>query len=70
MINCYQTQEKVLKGVEEKAKKYDSLINRINRGMKKHRTLAKMTKNEDYNLAYSMIADYLKELKEEKGGLI
>lgn len=62
MIDYYQ--------IQEKAKKYDHLINRINRGMRRHRTLAKMTKNEDYKLAYSMIADYLKELKEEKGGLI
>ena len=33
--------------------------------MKKHRTLEKASKEEDFKLAHSMIADYLEELIEE-----
>lgn len=49
--------------VQEKADKYDNLINSINKSIKKYRTLAETTKNEDYKLAYSMLADYLREIK-------
>ncbi len=68
MIDCYKTQKEVLKEVQEKANKYDKLVNKIRKGMRRYKTLAEVTKNEDYKLAYNMIADYLKELKEEKGG--
>lgn len=65
MTDCYKTDRECLKEAQEKASKYDKLINKINKGIRKHRTLAEGTKNEDYKLAYSMLADYLEELKEE-----
>lgn len=65
MIDCYKTDRESLRQALEKADKYNSLMNRINKGIKKHRTLAKATKNEDYKLAYSMLADYMSEIKKE-----
>lgn len=65
MTDCYKTNKECLREVQEKADKYDCLINKINKSIKKHRTLAEGTKNEDYELAHSMVADCLEELKEE-----
>lgn len=65
MTDCYKTNRECLRDVQEKADKYDKLIKKINEGIRKHRTLAEGTKNEDYKLAYSMLADYLEELEEE-----
>lgn len=69
MIDCYKTDRECLRDALEKADKfeerYNNLIKKINKGIKEHRTLAEGTKNKDYALAHSMIADYLQELKEE-----
>lgn len=65
MTDCYKTEREVLTEAREKANKYDALISRINKGIKKHRTLAEGTKNEDYELAHNMVADCLEELKEQ-----
>ncbi len=59
MTECNKTE----KEVEEKASKYDRLLIRINESIKKYRKLARITRNEDYRLAYSMLADYLQEIK-------
>lgn len=69
MTDCYKTPREHLREAHEKANKYEDLyndlINKINKGIKKYKTLAEATKNEDYELAYSMLADYLEELKKE-----
>ena len=46
----------------------EELKRKLKRDMKKHRTLEKASKEEDFKLAHSMIADYLEELIEEIGG--
>lgn len=38
---------------------------KLKRDMNKHRTLEKVSREEDFKLAHSMIADYLEELIEE-----
>lgn len=38
---------------------------KINKDIKIYRTKEKIAKDEEYKLSYSMIADYLEELKEE-----
>ncbi len=63
MTECYKT----AKEIKEKASRYDRLIIKINKSIKKYRILAKTTKNKDYGLAYSMLADYLDEIKKESG---
>lgn len=65
MTDYYKTDKEALREAQEKASQYDNLINKINKGIKKHRTLAEATKNEDYKLAYSMLADYMSEIKKE-----
>ena len=59
MTECNKTE----KEVEEKASKYDRLLIRINESINKYRKWAIITRNEDYRLAYSMLADYLQEIK-------
>lgn len=63
MTDCYKTEKEILKENQIKLQKYEKLKNRINKDIKKYRTLAEVTKNEDYKLAYSMIADYLDEIR-------
>lgn len=65
MTDYYKTNKETLQKVQEKASKYDCLINNINKGIKRYKTLQQTTQNEDHKLAYSMLADYLEELKEE-----
>lgn len=38
---------------------------KLKKDIKKHRTLEKISREEDFKLAHSMIADYLEELLEE-----
>ena len=65
----YKTDRECLRDALEKADKYEerynNLIKKINKGIKEHRTLAEGTKNQEYELAHSMLADYLEELKED-----
>ena len=39
MTDCYKTNKECLREVQEKANKYDDLINKINKAIKEHRTL-------------------------------
>lgn len=41
---------------------------KLKKDMKRYKTLEQISKEEDYKLAYSMIADYLEEVIEEMGG--
>lgn len=66
MTECYRITKQKLREILGKANKYDKLIVIINKSIKKYRTLAVNTKNKDYGLAYSMLADYLQEIKKEK----
>lgn len=65
MTDCYRTTKEALKEAQQKVSKYDCLINRIRKDIKRYKTLEQTTKNEDYKLAYSMIVDYLEEILEE-----
>ena len=65
MIDCYRTTKEALTEAQQKASKYDCLINRIRKDIKRYKTLEQTTKNEDYKLAYSMMVDYLEEILEE-----
>lgn len=66
MTDCYKSTSEVLKDLQEKANKYDKLKKRIRKDIKRYRTLAEGTKNEDYKLAYNMLADHLDEVIKEK----
>lgn len=66
MSDYYRTTTEILRDSQEKADKYNNLKRRIRKDIKKYRTLAEITKNEDYRLAYSMLADYLDETIKEK----
>ena len=66
MTDCYKTTGEVLKRLQEKANKYNKLKTRIRKDIKRYRTLTEGTKNEDYKLAYNMLADYLDEVIKEK----
>lgn len=66
MTDCYKTTGEVLKGLQERANRYDKLKTRIRKDIKRYRTLAEGTKNKDYKLAYNMLADYLDEVIKEK----
>lgn len=61
MTDCYKTQKEVLIDYQNEIEKYKKLKEQIKKDIKKYRTLEKASKNEDYRLAYSMIADYLEE---------
>lgn len=65
MTDCYKTTKESLTEAQQKASKYDCLINRIRKDIKRYKTLEQTTKNEDYKLAYSMMVDYLEEKLEE-----
>lgn len=62
MTDCYKTTKEVFKDLQEKCDKYDKLKRSIKKDIKKYRTLERVTKNEDYRLAYSILADYLDEI--------
>ena len=62
MTDCYKTEREALK---EAQSKYNNLINRIDKEIRRHRTLEQGIEKGDYRLAHSMVADYLEELKEE-----
>lgn len=65
MTDYYKTDREALVDYQKEALKYRELKRYIKRDIKKYRTLVEATKNENYKLAYSMLADYLEELKEE-----
>lgn len=66
MTDCYKTTKEVFKDLQEKCDKYDKLKRRIVKDIKKYKTLAEVTRNEDYKLAYNMLADHLDEIIKEK----
>lgn len=72
MIDCYKTDTESLRGALERADKYkeryDNLINKIDKEIKRHRMLTEVIESEDYSLAHSMTADFLEELKEVQNG--
>lgn len=43
----------------------DNIKSKLKQDCKRYKTLEQISKDEDYKLAYSMIADYLEELVEE-----
>lgn len=63
MIDYYKTEKETLKEAQEKARQYDNFKRQIKQDIKRYKTLEETTKNEDYKLAYSIIADYLEELE-------
>lgn len=65
MTDCYKTTREVFRDKNIQIDKYEKLKKRIRKDIKKYRTLAEITKNEDYKLAYEMIADYLDEIVKE-----
>lgn len=65
MTDFYSTQKETIKKYQEEADKYRELKKQIKKDAKRYRTLEQTTKNEDYKLAYSIIADYLDEIKKE-----
>lgn len=65
MIDCYKTQKEVFRDKNVQIDKYEKLKKRIRKDIRKYRTLAEITKNKDFKLAYEMIADYLDEIVKE-----
>lgn len=65
MTDCYKTEKECFRNKNIQIDKYEKLKKRIRKDIKKYRTLAEITKNEDYKLAYEMIADYLDEIEKE-----
>lgn len=65
MTDCYKTEKECFRDKNIQIDKYEKLKKRIRKDIKKYRTLAEITKNEDYKLAYEMIADYLDEIVKE-----
>lgn len=39
--------------------------NKLNKDIKRYKTLSEINRDQEYKLAYSMISNYLKELLEE-----
>lgn len=51
--------------------KYEKLIKKIEKDLKKYKTLVKTARDENYQLGFNIIANYLEELLEiEKGNNI
>lgn len=65
MTDCYKTTKEALKEAQQKASKYNYLKTEMNKDLKRYKTLEQTTKNEDYKLAYSMLADYIEDKLEE-----
>lgn len=65
MTDFYSTQKEAFSEVQEKANRYDKLKAQIRKEIKRHRTLIETSKEEEYKLAHSIIADELGELLEE-----
>ena len=63
MTDFYHTSKEIMIDYQKEVDKYKKLKERIKKDAKRYRTLEETTKNEDYKLAYSIIADYLKELE-------
>lgn len=66
MSNIYRTNREILIEYAEESNQYRELKNRLRKDAKRYRTLQETTKNEDYKLAYSIVADYLEEISKEK----
>lgn len=64
MTDYYKTNKEVMADYEKEALKYKQIRNQIRKDIKKYKTLTEVTQNEDYKLAYSMLADYLEDLEE------
>jgi len=65
MTDSYRTTKEVLREAQTKVIKYNSLKTEMKKDLKRYKTLEQTTKNEDYKLAYSMIADYIEDKLEE-----
>lgn len=65
MTDHYKTTKEIIIDYQKEAKKYRKLKEHINKDIKRYKTLQQTTQNEDHKLAYSMLADYLEELKKE-----
>lgn len=48
--------------------KYENLIKKIKKDFKKYNTLAQTTKEEDYQFAFNMLANYLEEILDIEEG--
>lgn len=65
MTDYYKTTKEALKEVQQKAFEYECLKSEMKKDLKRYRTLEQTTKDEDYQLAYSIIADYIEDKLEE-----
>ena len=66
MTDFYSTKREAIKQYQEESDKYRKIRKQIKQDAKRYRTLEETTKNEDYKLAYSIVADYLEEISKEK----
>ena len=66
MTDFYSTKRETIKQYQEEADKYKKIKKQIKQDARRYRTLEETTKNEDYKLAYSIVADYLEEISKEK----
>ncbi len=65
MTDIYHTQREIMMDYQKEVDKYKKLKEKIQKGIKRHRTLEQTTEDESYKLAHSMVADDLEELLEE-----